>query len=126
MFFANHSVFRRCNTSLYGITQLSKKLTVLLVERIKGEMIPMKSSIEKMLIDLRHQMRTMFPTGLRVANSPTDRQKLLVSITQEYVRHLGDSIRGEYRDRIMVRNAELRMYTLVMKKFVDFQSMVSK
>lgn len=85
----------------------------------------MKASIEKMLIDLRHQMRTMFPTGLRLATSATDRQKLLVSITQDYVRHLGDSIRGEYRDRIMVRNADLRMYTLVMKKFVQFQGTVS-
>ncbi len=37
------------------------------------------------------------------------------------MRHLTDCIRGEYRDRIMVRHAELRMYTVVMQKFEDFQ-----
>lgn len=39
MFFANNPVFRRCNPNLYGITQLSKKLTLLLVERIKSELV---------------------------------------------------------------------------------------
>jgi interferon-induced GTP-binding protein Mx1 len=42
---------------------------------------------------------------------PSDRQKLLVRMTQEYVRHLNDVIRGEYRDRLVVTHAELRLYT---------------
>lgn len=42
---------------------------------------------------------------------PGDRQKLLVRLTQEYVRHLNDVIRGEYRDRLVVTHAELRLYT---------------
>lgn len=43
--------------------------------------------------------------------SPSDRQKLLVRLMQEYVRHLNDVIRGEYRDRLVVTHAELRLYT---------------
>jgi hypothetical protein len=84
----------------------------------------------------------------KVAKTTSDRQKLLVSVTQEvnncscgvntvylflffifgfkqFVRHLTDSIRGEYRDRVMVRNAELRMYTIIMTKFTEFQAKVS-
>jgi hypothetical protein len=38
-FFSAHSVFKRCNPSLYGVNQLSKKLTHLLVEKIKQEMV---------------------------------------------------------------------------------------
>lgn len=38
-FFSNHPVFKKCNPSLYGVNQLSKKLTHLLVERIKRAMV---------------------------------------------------------------------------------------
>ena len=45
----------------------------------------------------------------------------MIILFLQFVRHLSDSIRGEYRDRIMVRNAELRMYTIIMTKFMEFQ-----
>jgi hypothetical protein len=48
-----------------------------------------------------------------------------VNMFHQYVRHLTDCIRGEYRDRIMVRHAELRMYTIVMRRFEEFQHSVS-
>lgn len=38
-FFRNHSAFKKCNPALYGVEQLSKKLTILLVDRIKQGMV---------------------------------------------------------------------------------------
>lgn len=38
-FFANHAHFRSCNPKLLGVGQLSKKLTQLLVGRIKGGLV---------------------------------------------------------------------------------------
>jgi hypothetical protein len=38
-FFQRHPVFRKVNPQLVGVTQLSKKLTVLLVDRIKKELV---------------------------------------------------------------------------------------
>lgn len=81
-FFANHPVFRKCNPQLYGVGQLSKKLTQLLVERIKMEMGPMKLTIEKMLTDIRSQLRQL-PSNLKAVRTTAERQKLLVSVTQE-------------------------------------------
>lgn len=119
-FFANHPVFKRVSSKLYGVGQLSKKLTCLLVRRIKQEMAPMKQLVDKQLADVRASLR-LLPASYSAAETPADRQKLLVTIVQEYVRHLIDSIRGEYRDRVMVRNADLRMYTIVLGKFEEFQ-----
>jgi hypothetical protein len=45
------------------------------------------------------------------------RQKQLVSLVQEYVRHITDSVRGEYRERICVRNANVRLYTHTLSVF---------
>jgi interferon-induced GTP-binding protein Mx1 len=83
----------------------------------------MKLLVERMLTEIRGQLRQM-PTNIKVVKNTTERQKLLVSVTQEFVRHLNDCIRGEYRDRLMVRHAELRLYTLAMKKFLEFQGTV--
>jgi hypothetical protein len=38
-FFSNHPVFRTCNPKLYGVAQLSKRLTQLLVNRIQLELV---------------------------------------------------------------------------------------
>ena len=38
-YFAGHHVFRHCNSNLYGVEQLSKKLTTVLVNKIKQELV---------------------------------------------------------------------------------------
>lgn len=123
-FFATHAVFRKLNVDLYGVTVLSKKLTNLLVSRIKSELAPMRLEVERQLSEVRSQLRVL-PSSFATPKSASDRQKLLVSIVQEYVRHLSDCIRGEYRDRIMVRHTELRMFTIALGKFEEFKTAVN-
>ena len=45
-FFSNHPVFRNCSPKLYGVSQLAKKLTYLLVNRIKGELVRPLSALD--------------------------------------------------------------------------------
>jgi hypothetical protein len=123
-FFANHSVFKGIDSSLYGVESLSKKLTLLLVSRIQRGLAPMKQTVEKELGLSRAQLRSL--NAYAVPKTNIDRQKLLVSLMQEYLRHLTDSIRGEYRDRIMVQNPGVRMYTAALKIFEEFQFNVSR
>ena len=54
----------------------------------------MKLEVEKQLSSVRNELRGM--SSLGVTKTSTDRQRLLVSIIQEYVRHLTDGIRGIY------------------------------
>jgi interferon-induced GTP-binding protein Mx len=49
-FFHNHPVFRRVHAQNVGIQQLSKKLTVLLVDRIKQEMVCTISTVSTVTI----------------------------------------------------------------------------
>lgn len=42
----------------------------------------------------------------------------------QYSRHLTDAIRGEYRDRVMVQHAELRLCTQVFGVFDQFKIQV--
>lgn len=127
-FFTQHPVLRKVHSDLFGIGQLSKKLTSILVSRIKLQMSPMKTAVERMLSEVRAELRQLStgPHNTQKSLATTsDRQKMLVSVVQDYVRHLKDSIRGEYRERVLVRNADLRMYNQVMKKFEEFQTMVA-
>jgi interferon-induced GTP-binding protein Mx1 len=56
------------------------------------------------------------------ASTTQERSKLLVSMTQEFVRHLNDCVRGEYRDRLIVVNPRLRLYTRALGVFSEMQS----
>ena len=56
-----------------------------------------------------------------IASSPAERQKMLVTLTQEYVRHLSDCVRGEYRDRVVVCDPELRLYTRALAIYAELQ-----
>lgn len=123
-YFKAHEVYRGVDGRLWGVDQLARKLTSLLVNRIQLQLVPMKSQVEKELTCIRTELRTLSAFG-GLGDSP-DRQKMLVAVMQEYVRHLTDSVRGEYRDRIMVRHADLRLYTLVLKVFENFQGDISQ
>lgn len=42
------------------------------------------------------------------------------------MRHIADAVRGEYRDRLFVRHADLRLYSLAMSRFEAFQAHVKE
>ena len=41
------------------------------------------------------------------------------------MRLLTDAVRGEYSDRVMAKHSDLRLYTLTLKSFEDFQTKVT-
>jgi hypothetical protein len=41
-----------------------------------------------------------------------------------YMRHLSDCVRGEYRDRLIVTNPDLRLYTRALNIFTEFQARI--
>jgi len=123
-YFKAHETYRQVETRLWGVGQLARRLTSLLVTRIQLQLAPMKAEVEKQLAATRAELRTLSAFG-GGSGDVTDRQKLLVAVMQEFVRHLTDSVRGEYRDRIMVRHADLRLYTLALQMFEGFQTRVA-
>lgn len=85
----------------------------------------MRSMVDKLLGDVRAEMR-LFPSSTKLSRTTAERQKLFVSTVQDFVRQLADSIRGEYRERVMVRNAELRLFAQAVLKFEEFQQQVQE
>jgi interferon-induced GTP-binding protein Mx1 len=79
----------------------------------------MKRQVETMLSKIRGDIRALSSYG--TAASASERQKLLVTLTQEFVRHLNDCVRGEYRDRLIVCNPNLRLYTRALVIFRELQ-----
>ena len=124
-YFKAHEAYRQADPRLWGVDQLARRLTSLLVTRIQLQLTPMKVEVEKQLAATRAELRTLSAFGGSSASDATDRQKLLVAVMQEFVRHLTDSVRGEYRDRVMVRHADLRLYTLALQVFEGFQARVA-
>ena len=121
-FFVSHPIFSCLDQRLLGIKNLTYALTKILVSRIKEELAPMKRRVELMLSGVRAEVRAISSYGS--ASSASDRQKLLVTLTQEFVRHLNDCVRGEYRDRLIVCNPNLRLYTRALVIFQELQSRV--
>lgn len=59
----------------------------------------MKIEVDRQLSVLRMEMRSLGPlaaTSTLTNNTAAERQKLLVHIVQQYVRHLTDCVRGRY------------------------------
>ena len=119
-FFRGHAFFSTLDPKLFGIGPLTHKLTYILVERIQQELVPMKLQVEKMLSETRAELKSF--ANISNATTTQERQKLLVSMTQEFVRHLNDCVRGEYRDRLIVVNPRLRLYTRALGVFSELQA----
>ncbi|CAM9971881.1 unnamed protein product, partial [Ectocarpus sp. 8 AP-2014] len=114
-FFRQHSHFKGCDPKLFGVANLTTRLTQLLVTRIQHELVPMKADVETALASVRTELKGLSSYGN--ASTPGDRQKLLVTVTQEYVRHLNSVVQGEYRDRVIVVHPQLRLYTRALGVF---------
>ena len=121
-FFQTHPVFSHLDGRFWGVTNLTSALTDLLVARIQEQLAPMKRQVEVMLSRIRADVRAVSSYG--TASTASERQKLLVTLTQEFVRHLNDCVRGEYRDRLIVCNPNLRLYTRALVIFQELQSRV--
>jgi len=123
-FFKNHPHFKNCDPSLFGIHNLTNKLTNVLVTRIQQELVPMKNQVEMLLAEVRRELRQFEKYG--TADTIPEKQRLLVTLTQELVRFLNDCVRGEYRNKTLVVRSELRLYTRILVLFDNFQEKVIK
>jgi Dynamin central region len=79
-FFAVHPHFKGCDPKLFGVDNLTSRLTRLLVSRIQAELSPMKAEVEAALGAVRAELKGL--SGYGAATGPADRQKLLVTVTQ--------------------------------------------
>ena len=52
----------------------------------------MKQEVERQLTGIRGELLTLAHVG--TTKSALDKQKLLVSVVQDYIRHLTDGVRG--------------------------------
>jgi interferon-induced GTP-binding protein Mx1 len=121
-FFSSHPHFKSCDPRVFGIENLTTRLTQLLVARIQHELVPMKSEVENALAEVRSELKALGSYGK--ATTPAERQKLLVTVVQEYVRHLTSVVQGEYRDRVIVVHPRLRLYTRALGIFEGLKAKV--
>ena len=84
-FFAAHPHFKGCDPKLFGVENLTSRLTRLLVTRIQAELSPMKAEVESALGAVRTELKGL--SGYGAATGPADRQKLLVTVTQVKKKH---------------------------------------
>lgn len=122
-FFSNHPDFSLLDPKLFSVKNLTSRLTQVLVARIQQEIVPMRNEIEAQLGYVRAELKAL--NSYNIGDDISDRQKLMVTIIQEYVRHLTECVQGEYRDRHIVMHPELRLYTRVLTVFEAFKNRVN-
>uniref|UniRef100_A0A6V2RT65 Dynamin-type G domain-containing protein n=1 Tax=Heterosigma akashiwo TaxID=2829 RepID=A0A6V2RT65_HETAK len=124
-FFTTHPDFGRLDPSLFGVRRLTGRLTRVLVGRIQRELVPMRAEVEAQLGAVRQELKAMTAFHQPAAAEGQGRQKLMVAIVQEYVRHLTECVAGEYRDRRVVVDPDLRLYTRALTIFETLKNKVS-
>uniref|UniRef100_A0A7S3JVN6 Dynamin-type G domain-containing protein n=1 Tax=Aureoumbra lagunensis TaxID=44058 RepID=A0A7S3JVN6_9STRA len=121
-FFSSHPIFKKLSQNLVGVHTLTTALTKLLVTRIQTQLAPMKRQVEQLYGTVRTELRRVATRG--TPTTPGEQQKLLITITQDFIRQLHDCVRGEYRDRLIVTSPTLRLYTRALVIFQELQSQV--
>lgn len=84
----------------------------------------MRQTVDKLLGDVKSEMK-LLPSHLLSTATVSERQKLFVATVQTFVRHMSDSVRGEYRERLLVRNEQLRLFSQAVQQFETFKQQIN-
>jgi len=104
-FFQNHPVWHELDKAQRGIQSLSKKLTSVLVTRVKASLPNIISQIQVKLVDIERDLHDMGPA----VSSSDDKRKILLRLVSKYSAVLRQIAEGDYRDVMAQRNPSLRI-----------------
>jgi GTPase SAR1 family protein len=125
-FFQNHPYFgSHLNTNLFGVDNLVKVLTKLLITHIKRTLPSMMKDIRNLLMTFHAELTTFGDSEL--INNDTDEMKSALTKKVSYFNHvLRSSSKGEYRDKkgVLALTQDVRLYGQISQFFKVLQDKV--
>ena len=105
-FFTNHPVWHSLDKNNRGIKSLSKKLTSVLVTRVKASLPTIVAQIQVKLVDVEKELHELGP---ELSSQDADKRKLLLRLVSKYSAVLRQIAEGDYRDVLAQKNYLLRV-----------------
>ncbi|CAM9724999.1 unnamed protein product [Chrysoparadoxa australica] len=122
-FFNGHSRLSSISPEKLGIESLTKRCVGVLVRRIKHTLPTMKWELQEGLDEVE---RELGPLERNVPKTYPDRLKSFMQIITDFTRLLRASIEGEYRDKLLNSEPNLRVRSQVDKCFRSLQQGVTE
>ena len=121
-FFASHPVFSKMDRSLFGVDNLVKKLTEVLVSRVYDALPSMRDEVSTMLDKATKELEEL---GSGAGETTTEANMTLMRIIFEYNNLLTESSAGRYVDKRLWA-ANLRLCTRVRDVYDAFKASVEQ
>ncbi|CAN0064868.1 unnamed protein product, partial [Ectocarpus fasciculatus] len=106
-FFRQQPVFKSLPSSFFGVPNLTRRLTDLLVGRIKAALPNIKWEIQTQLVKADAELKPMLKG---VPHTTAECHTTLMKIVSDYCRLLRQSARGYYRDDVLSAKPTLRLH----------------
>eukprot|EP00903_Cladosiphon_okamuranus_P010659 g10077.t1 len=106
-FFRQQPVFKGLPSSFFGVPNLTRRLTDLLVGRIKAALPSIKWEIQSQLVKADAELKPMVKG---VPQNAAECHTSLMKIVSDYCRLLRQSARGYYRDDVLSARPALRLH----------------
>lgn len=119
-FFAEHSVFSSMSKSLFGVENLVRKLTDVLVARVYDELPSMREEVSAKLEATKRELEQL---GRGAGDTPAEANMTLMRIIFEYNNLLTESSAGRYVDKRLWAPS-LRLCTRVRELYDRFKTTV--
>lgn len=119
-FFSNHPVFSKMSRSYFGVDNLVKKVTGVLVSRLHDELPKMRSEVVQMLGKTTQELQDI---GKGAGDTPAEANMTLMRIVFEYNNLLTESSAGRYVDK-RLWSPSLRLCTRVRNVYDEFKSKI--
>ncbi|CAN8062934.1 unnamed protein product [Agarophyton chilense] len=119
-FFATHPVFSKMKRSYFGVDNLVKKVTSVLVARVHDEVPKMRSEVVQMLEQCTQELQDI---GQGAGETPAEANMTLMRIVFEYNNLLTESAAGRYVDK-RLWSSRLRLCTRVRDVYDHFKGEV--
>lgn len=122
-FFENHPVWRTQDQKKLGVASLTKRLSTLLVDRIKVALPSIKYELQSQRDAAAAEYERL--GGNAAAVDANDMRAEIVRVVAEYTTLLRQSARGNYGNAMLAKRAELRLFGETQTIFRDLKAEVS-
>lgn len=121
-FFAGHEVFSSMDKSNFGVGNLVKKITSVLISRIHDALPEMRQEIVSLLEKASAELESL---GKGAGNTPGEANMTLMRIIFEYNSLLTESSEGRYVDK-RLWSSSLRLCTKVRELYEGFKTTIEQ
>lgn len=105
-FFDSHPVWHNVDRAKRGMDALSKRLTTVLVSRVKSSMPSIAANIQEKLTDIDRKLTELGP---EMSANDAERRKILLRLLSHYSQVLRQVSEGDYRDSLAQKHPALRV-----------------